>query len=60
MLWELHASQTWLSHKIAKEYTYESNNPIFQVLKTIMALSEHSKLHFKYTRVGRILAEEQL
>lgn len=51
MLWEFHASQTLLSLKRQQVNTHMKvikPTPIFQVLKTIMALSEHSKLHFKY------------
>lgn len=51
MLWELHASQTLLSLKRQQVDTHMkviNSTPILQVLKTITALNEHSKLHFKY------------
>lgn len=51
MLCELCSSQTLLSLKrqqVDAHLKVISPTPILQVLKTIMALNEHWKLHFKY------------
>lgn len=51
MLCELYSSQTLLSLKRQQVDTHMkviNPTPILQVLKTIMALNERWKLHFKY------------